>query len=266
MKFALVEGEPREAQPRLQALCRDCGREMTAKCGRYRVWHWAHRDTDVRTCDPWWEPETEWHRTWKNHFPEDWQEVSHTSHNGEKHRADVETKAGVVLEFQHSPLSREERKSRENFYPKLIWVVDARQRKRDARQFFGSLGGPIGVRPRLPIYSVATGAGALMRDWGASRVPVYFDFGASETANTPGFNTTALWRLTPRSRDGRTYVFPVARTEFSRIHLEGEPFEDQCAELVELVADYLMRRAIHARPLISFEQYSHRRQGRMRRF
>jgi competence CoiA-like predicted nuclease len=77
----------REAQRGLLGGCPDCGAIVIAKCGHVRVPHWAHQG--IRTCDPWWEPETEWHRTWKNCFPEDWQEISHTSITGEIHRADV---------------------------------------------------------------------------------------------------------------------------------------------------------------------------------
>ena len=136
-KFAVVEGQRQEAQPRLSGKCPGCGAAMIAKCGQLRVWHWAHRGT--RTCDPWWEPETEWHRNWKNKFPEIWQEIIHRSETGEKHIADVKTGSGMVLEFQHSNLHHDERVSRENFYPKMVWVVNGRRRVRDRARFFASL-------------------------------------------------------------------------------------------------------------------------------
>jgi hypothetical protein len=106
---------------------------MIAKCGEHNVWHWAHRGT--RTCDPWWE-QTEWHLAWKNQFPEDWQEKPHRSQDGEMHIADVKTDRGVVIEFQHSHLDREERESRENFYQKIVWVVDGLRRVLDKSRFF----------------------------------------------------------------------------------------------------------------------------------
>src|SRR5262245_8008532 len=106
MKFAVVEGERREAQPGLAGECPFCRDAMIAKCGEVRVWHWAHWGT--RTCDRWWEPETEWHRAWKNHFPVGWQEKIHTSEDGEKHFADVKTESGLVIEFQNSHLHRDE--------------------------------------------------------------------------------------------------------------------------------------------------------------
>ena len=114
MKFALVEGERREAKPGLSGKCPVYGHAMIAKCGEHRVHHWAHRGN--RTCDPGLERETKWHRDWKNQFPEDWQEKPHQSDDGEKHIADVKTDFGVVLEFQHSFLCRVEREAREKYY------------------------------------------------------------------------------------------------------------------------------------------------------
>jgi competence protein CoiA len=115
-KFAVVDGERREANPGLPGKCLVCGDAMIAKCGLIRVWHWSHLVT--RTCDPWWEPETEWHRNWKNQFPKDWQEFVHQSEHGEKYVADVKTKSGMVLEFQYSHLHRDEREQRETFIPR----------------------------------------------------------------------------------------------------------------------------------------------------
>jgi hypothetical protein len=112
MKFAIVEGERREAQPGLSGKCPGCGAVVIAKCGEVRIRHWAHKGTV--TCDPWWENETEWHRGWKNEFPDDWQEVRHTAQSGERHIADVKTECGYI-EFQHSPLKPYERRAREAF-------------------------------------------------------------------------------------------------------------------------------------------------------
>ena len=40
------------------------------------------------------------------------------------HIADVKTDRGIVIEFQHSFLHRNERESREKFYQNMVWVVD----------------------------------------------------------------------------------------------------------------------------------------------
>jgi len=83
MKFAYVDGQKVEATPRAKGLCSSCGSELIAKCGPIKVDHWTHKGK--RSCDPWWENETEWHRAWKGQFPIDWQEVVHRSKSGEKH-------------------------------------------------------------------------------------------------------------------------------------------------------------------------------------
>jgi hypothetical protein len=188
MKFADVEGERREAHLGLSGSCGHCGDAMIAKCGEHRVWHWAH--TAIRTCDPWWEPETDWHRAWKDQFPEDWQEINQRSEDdGEKHIADVKTDRGTVLEFQHSFLRRDERESREMFYQKMVWVVDGVRRKRDRAQFFASVDAVIVINREPLIVSVRWKEGALLRDWEASTVPVYVDFGDNEPGDTLRFNT-----------------------------------------------------------------------------
>jgi hypothetical protein len=116
-----------------------------------------------------------------------------------------------------------------------------------------------------PIYSVAISDSALLRDWSASRVPVYFDFGTGETGDTSGFDTTALWRLNPRTQDGNVYLFRVPRAEFVRVHLVGEPYDEQCAGLIEQVDNYF-RQQQAPRTLCAFERYSAQRVRARRRF
>jgi hypothetical protein len=260
MKFALVEGERREAQPDLSGKCPDCEGAMIAKCGNIRVPHWAHwRAGD---CDRWSEPETKWHRDWKNQFPENWQEISHLSENGETHRADVKTDREVVLEFQHSFLLRDEQESRENFYPKLVWVINGRRRKRDRKQFFASVNAATGINcePAL-IVLVRWKEGALLRDWGASRVPVYFDFGDSEPEDALRFDAPTLWRLNPCGPNGKAYLSAVPKTLFVQAHRNGEPFEELTSAAVErAAARYLMQQAPRQQaprpqPLTGFERY-----------
>ncbi len=100
MKFALVNGERREAEPSLMGECLGCGNPVVAKCGEVRIKHWAHKAR--ARCDAWWETETEWHRAWKNQFPSEWQEVIHYAENGEKHIAD----AGSMCVSFRLPLTR----------------------------------------------------------------------------------------------------------------------------------------------------------------
>ena len=122
MQFALLNDERVDAFPHGRGLCPTCGSEMIAKCGPRIMNHWAHHG--CRECDPWWENETPWHRDWKNKFPADCREVSHTAGDGEIHRADVKTTTGIVIEFQHSSMTDAERISREYFYQNLVWVIN----------------------------------------------------------------------------------------------------------------------------------------------
>lgn len=55
--------------------------------------------------------------------------------SGEKHIADVCTKYGLVIEFQHSYICPEESLSRERFYKNMVWVVYVTRLQRDFVRF-----------------------------------------------------------------------------------------------------------------------------------
>ncbi|MBR1300647.1 competence protein CoiA [Bradyrhizobium sp. AUGA SZCCT0042] len=252
MKFAIVGSERREAEPGLSGECPACGKAMTAKCGQHRVHHWAHHGK--RVCDLWFERETQWHRDWKSHFPKGWQEFVQHSESGERHIADVRTDLGVVLEFQHSFLRKDEHEAREKFYPKMVWVVDGLRRRRDAAQFFTAVrAGTFVCREPLIVF-VRWREGALLRDWGEGRVPVYFDFG-----------TPVLWRLSSSRPHGITYLASVSKAVFLQAHLQGVPFEEMCTKLVErAMVRHLIQQA--PQPLSGFERYMARRPRARPRF
>jgi competence protein CoiA len=114
-------GSKIKAEPGVEGWCPACQEKMIAKCGEIKIWHWSHiSGTD---CDEWHEPMTQWHIDWQENFSFDLQEVV-MSRGDTIHRADVRLSGGVVLEFQHSPISTEEIKARELFYQKMIWVFD----------------------------------------------------------------------------------------------------------------------------------------------
>jgi len=128
MKFSLVNGVRTEAFSNGIGKCELCNGETIAKCGPRIIHHWAHKS--LKSCDNWWENETEWHRSWKSNFPKEWQEVIHfDSVSGEKHIADIKTGKGVIIEFQNSPMSSAEMFSREAFYKNMIWVVNGKSFK-----------------------------------------------------------------------------------------------------------------------------------------
>ena len=123
MQYSTVNGHRVLPFPKGRGVCDMCGAETLAKCGEKVMWHWAHKSK--KDCDPWWENETEWHRNWKSEFPEGFREiVFECPETGEKHRADIVTDKGMVLEIQNSPISLEELRSREAFYKNLVWIVN----------------------------------------------------------------------------------------------------------------------------------------------
>ena len=257
MKFAVVGGERREARPGLLAECPVCGDAMIAKCGEHRVHHWAHRA--IRSCDHWWETETEWHRAWKNHFPEDCQEKIHQSQDGEKHIADVKTDRGVVLEFRHSFLCRDERESRETFYQEMVWVVDGLRRGRDRSRFFASLVRASIVKLKPLTYTLSSNEGALLRDWADSRWPVFLDFGDNGEPGEP-FGGAVLWRLEPRSPKGKARLSPVLKTSFLDKYRKGSGLKGINFAPELLAARYLTG------GLPGFERYMARKERTRPRF
>ena len=202
MRFALVNEIKAEAQPKLKGICINCQCEMVAKCGRVKVWHWAHKGRPP--CDPWWESETEWHRAWKDQFPVDWQEVVHIDPNsGEKHIADVKNPYGLVIEFQHSPIQSAEQRAREDFYGEMVWVVDGLRGELDESYFNMGLSGPLQKNP-LAYQVTWWGRSRFLHNWSDTGTKVYLDFGKD-----------FLWRLVffdPIKKVGA--VGPIPRSAF----------------------------------------------------
>ena len=128
MQFAnSVVGKKIRAFSNGRAICPTCSSSLIAKCGELNIWHWAHESRD--DCDSWnYEPKTEWHTKWQKLFGEDHTEVF-IKQFGECHRADIVTKSGLVIEIQNSAISPSEIYSREEFYEKMIWVINSKEFK-----------------------------------------------------------------------------------------------------------------------------------------
>ncbi|ABM32288.1 competence protein CoiA family protein [Paracidovorax citrulli] len=215
MRYALVNGERAEPQPKLRGACRACSEEVTAKCGKHVVWHWSHLATTH--CDPWWEPETQWHRDWKDCFPRDWQEVPAREPGTEElHIADVKTPHGLVVEFQHSTIHPDEVRARERFYGNMIWVVDGCRLPSDVVVF------PSCVKDSAEdVHDFHwIGRSKLFQRWHTEK-PVFMDFGRNGLWQVHRFNLSTrkgklIW--TPRSE----FVEAVAGNTFD-FSFEGGP-------------------------------------------
>ena len=273
MKYALFNGLRREAEHGLKGECQFDGHLMVPRCGDIRRPHWAHQVG--HSCDPWWENEGEWHRSWKGHFPVDWQEVIHRAENGDKHIADVKTDQGWVFEFQHSFLNPEERQSRDAFYQKLIWIVDGTRRKKDLSQFSNAWEAGIPVNGKPFVRRIHANDCAILREWADTTAPVFIDF-------RPQLNL--VWLL-PKDFDGtRQYVAIFPRTELIAMHRGGvtqqvDDFAAFLKEFSQLISDYNahLRAQLPAQPVPrpqyrqsyptpSFNQFSARLARSRRRF
>ncbi|MDD3295611.1 MAG: competence protein CoiA family protein [Geobacteraceae bacterium] len=221
MKYALINEEKTEASEGAKGFCPSCKNEVFAKCGDYRVKHWAHKGN--RDCDPWRESETEWHREWKNLFPKEWQENIHTdSSTGEKHVADVKTDKGFIIEFQHSPIKADEVKSREDFYKNMVWVVDGTGLPRDYQRFCkGSNDFDSSIAQAR--FSSSNWEGVFFtyfpeecfpKRWLTSSVPVYFDFQGIAPLEQREEKSTFLWGLLPGDIGGWSVVVKLRRKDF----------------------------------------------------
>ena len=121
----------KNANPNEDYICPLCEYQLCIRDGDIRQKHFAHKPGAYNYCDDiradeWKSDMSEWHMNWQTQFPIECQEVV-LERNGEKHRADVKV-GNVIIEFQHSPISKEAFEKRNRFYTstgcKLIWLFD----------------------------------------------------------------------------------------------------------------------------------------------
>jgi hypothetical protein len=220
MKFALVCGKKTEATKGAKGICPSCGSDLVAKCGKFKINHWAHKR--IRNCDLWWENETEWHRSWKNNFPVEWQEiVLPDERTHEKHIADVRTSYDLMIEFQHSHIDPEERTKREKFYKNMVWVVDGARLKRDYHRF---LKGKSNFRntEKKGYYFVYSLEECFPSTWLGSSVPVIFDFRGTESISDINDMRNSLYCLFPKRIDGEAILAAIERDTFINSTIDGK--------------------------------------------
>ena len=217
MRFALIDNNKVEASPQLKAVCPGCSEPVIAKCGKTRMHHWAHHS---RHCDPWWEPETEWHRLWKNNFPVEWQESClRDEKTGELHIADIRTCDNLVIEFQHSHIDPKEQESRERFYKNMVWVVDGTRLKRDFPRFQKEKEKFTLFRER--IFQVDFMEYYFPSTWITSSVQVIFDYlGVGLNHNIR--EREPLYCLFPQRVGSHSYIAQIPRSAFIKSIISGE--------------------------------------------
>ncbi len=226
MKFALVNEKKTAATKGARGVCQFCESAVSAFCGEVYAAHWKH-DKKCK-CDPWRDNETEWHRAWKNKFPTAWQEVEHRDKSGEKHIADVKTDTDWAIEFQHSYLKPEERRSRNVFYKKLVWVVDGTRRKTDSKQFAKIIKeDSIKVIDSPPTIKVLFPEECrLFNEWGNSEALVLFDFSGNNENNN-----SLLWFLYPQMQSGNVYLSYINKSGFVELS-NNDGFEKLAQDVI----------------------------------
>ena len=122
MLYANVNGTKRAPEKGLRGTCPSCGEIVNAKCGPLVTHHWAHKPGTTE-CDPWSEPVGPWHLEWQNLVQPEFVEVVIGPH-----RADIVGDGDIVVELQHSAISRDVITDREEFYGDMVWIFDATER------------------------------------------------------------------------------------------------------------------------------------------
>ena len=192
-----------EPTPKTRAICPCCEGEVISKCGDVNVWHWAHKGG--KDCDSWSEPETAWHKDWKERFPKECREVVVGNH-----RADILT-TSLVIELQNSSITAKEIKEREEFYgDRMIWILNG-------EKFYKNLSyvatDETGLRSRFWFYWRY-----FKRSFYASKRPILVDLGkrlfpSEETIHLPEFR-----RLRPSITAKKKPSFSVSENSNSLEH------------------------------------------------
>ncbi|MCQ2361958.1 MAG: hypothetical protein MJ048_02860 [Acidaminococcaceae bacterium] len=223
-RYAYVLGEKIGPSKKLHGSCPLCGEEVIAKCGNIRVHHWAHKNR--QDCETFTKDTSEWHKSWQEKFPEEWREEPITNTVIKKrHRADICTPQGIVVEFQHSPIDVEEQEERESFYllqtnsphtNGMVWVVDATCYQQVQKHFEEEiryiLTKPINGEDRyLKNYYFLDDANFIFpKEWVNRNVFVFFDYFNFETKT----GDTNLYCLFPKLKDGKRIIWVCPRDRF----------------------------------------------------
>ena len=120
-EYSKLDGEVRD----------DLGRLLVARQGPKITWHFAfYPGQVVFDCDRkgYKVGKTFWHEIWQSYSPSSQVEVYRWKNVGDItvcHIADLIDKEEYVVEFQHSSITLEDVRSREQVYDNMYWLIDA---------------------------------------------------------------------------------------------------------------------------------------------
>ena len=235
MHFALLGNMRVEPIKGLDGVvCPICKQPVYARCGEARIAHWAHKS--VIDCDPWQEPETQWHRDWKNRFG-DMQEQMHEK-DGARHIADVKTPDGTIVEFRHRFINGEGQRTRQAFFGEtMFWVVDCASNLKRVERFKDN-------RYCLneehvsahEVWSTREAGKCFPLTWINCQRFVFFDFGEED-----------LWYIFPRRDDDpNTICMRMSKDDFVATVKNGyAKFRERCVDIYRVVKQSETR--VHSR-------------------
>ena len=168
MIWALNNNKKISAKPKQKATCPLCNSQLIPKCGSIKIWHWSHKNN--KDCDDWHETESEWHKSWKNKFLKAQQEFVMG-----KHRADIRTSKRWVIELQNSSISSDEIIERENYYKKMVWLLNGK-----------TLGKGLELRSKKSIITFRWKHPP--KSWWFANKEIYIDFGDKSRFNNKIFH------------------------------------------------------------------------------
>ena len=213
-----------------RGFCPCCGKQLTARVGEVRRPHWAH-DSGER-CDEWWEEESEWRSGWvaqlKKYSSLDLQNT--LEKNGVRHFYDVKDAESRVWVFRRRKLSSEHVKSRESFFGKMLWFVEAKDSEYEAFQEVCSTVQKKQIAKRT--YYWGRGRPGFFSRWEDCSMPVLFDFASASNGQE-----TTLWCVL-RDSLGDLFVLEFPRDDFfERMNCDGRLFKGGFVDIVEKLSD-----------------------------
>jgi hypothetical protein len=225
MRLAKILGRKKEATRGLkfwlkkdsttvEAICISCEQPVTAACGKKNAPYWRHKNR----CE--YEktrgPESEWHKSRKNLFPEDWQEEGVYDPILDKtFWADVKTLHDVYIECQRSSIESKTQDERERRYGiSLHWLVDcAKTSTKTYDKFFKCLG-KLQCTNEDSYYLLSDSEKYISKTWLNRKRPVILDFLGTDPAFSKDPKRKWLWCLLPRSGEDDRVIVVMDRRYF----------------------------------------------------
>ena len=210
--------------------CPCCGKQLQARIGEVRRPHWAHESGE--RCDEWWEEESDWRSEWMTALKDcpllDLQNAREK--DGVRHFYDVKDGESRAWVFRRKKLSAEHRALREQFFEKMLWVVEAKEtewvRFCSDRDMFKK------HRIAKRTYRLDWQSSGFSSRWSECSMPVVFDFKSASEGEE-----TTLWCVL-RTHEEQAFALEFPREDFlARARDHGRVFQYDMPAILEKLAE-----------------------------